>query len=65
MVQGRAKSAQVVPGIEPGFPESESDVITATLYNLIVVETRRKKVSIDYFVRSSTEDDPSDRDHQR
>ena len=28
---------KVVPGIEPGLPESESDVITATLYNLKLV----------------------------
>lgn len=35
-VEGK-KTMQVVPGIEPGFPEgdvnSESDVITATPYN--------------------------------
>jgi hypothetical protein len=34
--RGEAKSAkrnEVVPGIELGLPESESDVLTITLYN--------------------------------
>jgi hypothetical protein len=31
-----AKGDEVVPGIELGLPESESDVLTITLYNRIV-----------------------------
>ena len=31
------KADEVVPGIELGLPESESDVLTITLYNLVVV----------------------------
>jgi hypothetical protein len=31
-----AKIDEVVPGIELGLPESESDVLTITLYNQIV-----------------------------
>jgi hypothetical protein len=31
-----AKRDEVVPGIELGLPESESDVLTITLYNQIV-----------------------------
>jgi hypothetical protein len=42
------KRMKVVPGIEPGLPESseesESDVLTATLYNLDEV----KRQNIDY-----------------
>ena len=30
------KEDEVVPGIELGLPESESDVLTITLYNLVV-----------------------------
>jgi hypothetical protein len=30
---GRAAKQKVVPGIEPRLPESESDVLTITLYN--------------------------------
>ena len=30
------KRDEVVPGIELGLPESESDVLTITLYNLVV-----------------------------
>ena len=36
----RAKE-QVVPGIELGLPESESDVLTITLYNLMDAETTK------------------------
>jgi hypothetical protein len=31
-----AKRDEVVPGIELGLPESESDVLTITLYNQVV-----------------------------
>jgi hypothetical protein len=33
----KCKKRKVVPGIELGLPESESDVLTITLYNHLIV----------------------------
>jgi hypothetical protein len=33
----KGKKREVVPGIELGLPESESDVLTITLYNHLIV----------------------------
>jgi hypothetical protein len=35
----KSKRREVVPGIELGLPESESDVLTITLYNHLISAT--------------------------
>jgi hypothetical protein len=37
MMKARKAKRKVVPGIELGLPESESDVLTITLYNHLIV----------------------------
>jgi hypothetical protein len=35
-LEEKSKRREVVPGIELGLPESESDVLTITLYNHLI-----------------------------
>jgi hypothetical protein len=43
----KSKRREVVPGIELGLPESESDVLTITLYNhLIFAEASLEKYKL-------------------